>query len=322
MKKINYLGQTPTHLATACPMVLGILLDDPDQSFLNHSDRDGFDPLYYTTSLSTSLCISPSIRCSECPCSLSVEALLMHDCSISLLANVDRYGTNNSFGCAFRRSTARVQEIILKHLKDRRLRLRDMAIYRGYDSDHENDLSSPKVTLIPEGQAVMNILMYFLKSSLIVPPPLCLGTWTLEHTQYGAMERYGDEESVFHYIDDPETAKVAFDLGFRCLDVVGPRRLTALFRMNINPVYQCWLIGQGARTIDLHCVKIGLELSSLLMANLGLFLQRDWTKVATSRETIQEVVTLASNLPYDNQSRCPCSLPGHEPIAMMVRCSW
>lgn len=116
----NALGQTPLHLAADKPVFLELLVHAANPSVLNQTTSAGESALDYAMNMSSRSCSSPRHGyCSRCDCARCVVILLNEDCAVT---------SCQSYLTILESASKRCRTRYIRHMKDRRQRLKRLAL--------------------------------------------------------------------------------------------------------------------------------------------------------------------------------------------------
>lgn len=117
------MDQSPLHLAAGKPSCLKLLVNAANAALINQTDVDGNTPLVYAIELARIYCQEWRRwkKCSRCSCAECVVILLKSDCAITGLRN-------KGVSCIIHHLPERCRTRYLRHLKNRRDRLKQLAL--------------------------------------------------------------------------------------------------------------------------------------------------------------------------------------------------
>ncbi|KAI1631059.1 hypothetical protein F4809DRAFT_634069 [Biscogniauxia mediterranea] len=266
----------------------------------------------------TTVCLAHSNteRCSdECSCTAVIDILLKRNCPLrsSIARIILRYGSLKQV------------DTILRYIKDGRERLRDLS-YR-YLSDEEQMRFGICDSSIPDWRAAEIVAALERKG---ISPYRCLKLepydYRLCHPDSGL-----DCGSIFHRIVSAEHAELAFNLGFRDVDMPFGgetplcRTCRGRFYYPRNRLsYACWLIDHGAdytlRVVDKYNPSrrtVAHYLSDTLVCYLTWDRHRPYP---TYDREVRQLYNLLSNLQIEDDCVCGCSAPsqGCYPLTILL----
>lgn len=208
----NFCGQTPVHLAVLVgnALVLKVVLSFSNEKLLNTRDAYSYYPIDYVT-LRQLHKACRTRRASDCEGCMMLEALLNAGSVLFPHALQLGLGWEND---ATRNSSFAVREILLRHLKDRRMRLQDLAQRRLSKKQRRDLISLADCVLDRYATRAQNLLE---DQSIHIPSYLKV------HDEHEDPRRSGPSGTIYAYICDQTTAKLSWKLGFRdigtdCMD--------------------------------------------------------------------------------------------------------
>ncbi|KAH7219660.1 hypothetical protein DER44DRAFT_761358 [Fusarium oxysporum] len=150
----NLFGHTPFHLAAKKPSFLRVLVEAADAALLSQTDGSNHSPLECAVSLSRLICREHSRMCKRCTCAECAVILLKADCAIPTSSSLQ-----DILGAASKRCKLRY----VRHMKDRRDRLKQLALENlsgtdiqqlGLESERILDLNALKVTQLLQERGI------------------------------------------------------------------------------------------------------------------------------------------------------------------------
>ncbi|KAI3574497.1 hypothetical protein IWW34DRAFT_705998 [Fusarium oxysporum f. sp. albedinis] len=150
----NLFGHTSLHLAAKKPSFLRVLVEAADAALLNQTDRYNYSPLDFAVSLSRLSCREHSRMCRRCTCAECAVILLKADCAIPASSSLQFILNGASKRCKLR---------YVRHIKDRRDRLKQLALENlsgtdiqqlGLESEHILDFNAFKVTQLLQERGI------------------------------------------------------------------------------------------------------------------------------------------------------------------------
>lgn len=236
----NYCGQTPVHIAVLAgnASILKLVLSFSNEKLLNTADTYGAYPIDYLTlrQLHKTCHSQPVSDCEGCVMS---EALLnagsrLFPSTLSIGLGGENQDTSDlSFA---------VGKIFLRHLKERRTRLQDLAAKHLPKDQQREQISSENYILDRNASKVQKLLE---ERSIYVPSYLKVD------------EGHEITRTIYDYIKDRHTAKFAWKLGFRDLgtdsmygfyevldEVLVDRETEQLIEHNLIG-FASWLVDRG-----------------------------------------------------------------------------
>ncbi|KAI1492916.1 hypothetical protein F5X96DRAFT_624243 [Biscogniauxia mediterranea] len=259
---------------------------------------------------------SDTERCSdECSCTAVIDILLKRNCPLGY----------SSARIILQDGSLKQADTILRYIKDGRERLRDLS-YR-YLSDEEQMRFGICDSSIPDSRAAEIVAALERKG---ISPSRCL---KLEPYDYRLCPpNFGlDCGSIFHCIMSAERADLAFNLGFRDVDVpfegVTPLFKTCwrwrLFPMS-HPSYSCWLIDHGVdytrRVVDKYKPSRH-TIAHYLSVFLPNYLKWEIDEIYPAHDQdVRRLYNLLSNLQIEDDCVCGCSAPsqGCYPLTILL----
>ncbi|KAF0324191.1 hypothetical protein GQ607_008621 [Colletotrichum asianum] len=200
----NYCGQTPVHIAVLAgnASILKLVLSFSNEKLLHMADSYDHYPIEYVTPRQMHKACH-SQRVSICEGCMMLEALLnagsvlfTHALQLGL-GGEDEVSQNLSFP---------VREILLRHLKERRMRLQDLAI-KQLTKGKRRGLISPANYVLDRNATRLQKLLE--DQSTHIP-------WHLKvYNRHENTEISDSPGTIYGYICDRTTAKLAWKLGFR-----------------------------------------------------------------------------------------------------------
>ncbi|VTT72410.1 unnamed protein product [Fusarium fujikuroi] len=186
----NLFGHTPLHLAVGKPSILRVLVDAADIALLNWTDNEVFSALDLAVSVSGTNCREGRTRmCKRCRCAECAVILMKADCMIS----------TSTLGRALEYASKRCKLRCLRYMKDRRDRLKRLALENLPKTDIEQLCLESKYVLDSEAFEVTQRLQ---QAGICVPEALAVG----------------DNESfwpIYQLVDSCDDADLLFRLGSR-----------------------------------------------------------------------------------------------------------
>ncbi|KAJ3543860.1 hypothetical protein NM208_g3352 [Fusarium decemcellulare] len=308
----NVFGHNALHLCLTWTAGLRLLLEQQRATRPLMSDRDsyGFTPLDYALSHSGDICLgdiclqstSPICGCSDVAC-----MLLDKDCRVALDFSCE-------FGLRFASQKARI--LLLQHLKNRRERLREIAIRHLSDSELQELGVTPDA--LPDTMAEE------------IWAKLCR-RGVLEGRHDGLSPNIGYEylsywkepsarKGIFYFLNNPQVAEMAFNLGFRSIDEANIDHITPIQNLEhkwarlYGPLetvlaYAAWLIEKGAR-IDYSTNSLAISAAHSLARMVAWWALEDYETGSKGVEVpaeIARVLSLVCDSNTQSHIPCPCS---------------
>lgn len=314
----NLFGHTPLHLAADKPDCLRILVETADAGALEkRTDVSGFDCSVLETAVFVSgmLCqeSTEDVLCQGCPCAESAAILLEADCAVP---------TSYVMQAMFHSASFRCKLLCIHHMKDRRTRLRQLALDNlaethvkrlGLDeSKRVLDYHAPEVIRLLQAGGVS------IAGSLAVQR-----SW-----------RYISLYQMPKLI--PATAELLFQAGFQDVDSWWRGQpegmsLSQLHWLAEHGATSCWLRHSPSKSADharqarLLFGKIGSELGAKVGGGYLTLSGRDSIHAAFALEArhywinkLHEAVLSAEGM-ADDACRCCCSFAGCTPFTALWR---
>lgn len=316
----DLFGHTPLHLAADKPSCLRILVSAVDTRLLNETDRlDEFGEYAVETALYLS-----GLHCRErgsgrmcrrCRCAECTVILLNADCALPVSRHLQDVLSSASIRCKRR---------YIRHMKDRRERLKQLALDQlssaeveqlGLDSDRVLDCLAPRVIRLLSDRGV-----YIPKALTVISP-----TW----------------RPVYQALSSPQDAELFFRAGFQDTDLWC--NYTDLAEFCLFPCeigqdlsYLHWLAKHGAISYQLKSFesamdifianytygKIGEELNFNISKKSGddLQLSPNLSPIAPSCIAwVTELNAVALPATFADGCDCKCSSEGCNPITSLLK---
>lgn len=323
VREMGPFGQNILHFCLNWETGLRLLLEkEAIQGLVHQPNARGYTPLTNALNGSGRVCkelfgLKP---CSDCGCSAAVNLLLDTDCplGLNLIPNPFKLGASRKAKIA-----------LLEHFAQRRERLQKLALH----ILPESDLRDIGVSLneLPDmtAPAIWHRLQSLHQSGVVKVLHNGLDTLTenelSDHVQQG----------IFHILDNPEDAEVAFNLRFKGVDtpngdgatpVLSSARLVAYgSRTEYQLAYADWLIQKGAR-LEYCPNSLGISAAHDLALCCGEWVCQEFSK---SRRCVQAPIhierVLLAVAHSTAQSRLPClcateelSLPLHHLVVALL----
>ncbi|KAI1745155.1 hypothetical protein F4680DRAFT_404447 [Xylaria scruposa] len=217
-------------LAVRWPAGLNHILE-MDPCFFNSKEIKAL--LRNATSYTQHLCKegSWSCLCSDCSCSESAEILLNHGCAL----------TSQDISRIFKTPVSmNTRHTILQHLRLWRQKLQEcLRLYQSVGPQDELTADDPNILDHEAPHAVQTL------QSIGIDPFKMFG---LQQGDYRLGCSLDEPFSIYFVVRNPTTAQMAFDLGFRDIDVLckGATPLSKAAETQSDLLYCLWLIDKGA----------------------------------------------------------------------------
>jgi hypothetical protein len=304
----NAFHLTPIHLAVTWPDGLRALLN---RSGLPPVDPGFESPLSISTRYASEICKGrDSVLCSNCSCFESAEIILRHDCSL----------WDSDLRILLREASFKTKVILIKHVKEHRIRQRDFALGSlSIEDCHSLGLHSMS---IPDASA-HQVIQLLHRGGWKVPDPLQI------RTNKGT-KNSSDWGSFYHYIKCPATADIVLSLGFEDLDSENSRGNTPLSQAR-SPQYAIWLIEYGAdiAASSTHIVGSKFNQSTVhgVAEDFGSYLS-DYLDQASIRHRHQpeldpecrnRLFHLICNTDAPDNCECACSSQEYNPFLAILK---
>ncbi|KAH7141998.1 hypothetical protein EDB81DRAFT_899466 [Dactylonectria macrodidyma] len=320
----NLFGHTPLHLAADKPSCLRLLVEVADARLLNQTDDaseiGGFEmsALETAVSLSGLRCREPTRRhrkCRRCRCAECTVILLKADCALPVSANLQGVFSPASKRCKLR---------YIRHVKDRRDRLKQLALENLPATEVDRlGLASKRVLDSLASQVIQ----------LLQDRGVCIA-------EALAVARNGPS-SVYQALRSPWDAELFFRVGFHDTDSwynVDATELNAV----PNLPYLHWLARSGAISCQLNSFassrdvitarfifwKIGIDLmwhSPYKCLNLSRFAPSEFSEWSRGLPPDDRIVWIhelhAAALPANTADSClcKCSLGGCTALTSLLK---
>lgn len=306
----NELGQSPLHLAGDKPLCLQLLVEAAIPVQINQVDNYGWSALDTAMIVSSNLCNNNLEygRCSRCNCADSVAILLKSDCAILM----PHYGLQY----ILRASTTRCQSRYISHLKDRRRRLKQLALNNLPFSDIKALRLDSKEILDVYAPQTVNMLH---QHNVEIPDALSI-------VRDGCP---GDFQPVYRALSDYRHANKFFDMGFCEVDDAGGDRLPPLACHGIGAWhsvnYLSWLVDHGANIFrPLDRVKspyLGKGASSAhhVFCEIGKLLGTRMNLSPRNLSSIHALNAIVIPSSLADYCQCRCTLGGCTPFINMLK---
>ncbi|EJP69640.1 uncharacterized protein BBA_01605 [Beauveria bassiana ARSEF 2860] len=222
----NLFGHTPLHLAADKLLFLRLLVKVADARLLNQADgRDGLGLSVVETAVSLSKlhCREDSGMCKNCSCDECAVTLLEADCALPVSQNLQDVLASASERCKL---------TYARHMKDRRDRLKQLALENlsieeverlGLASESLLDSHASEVTQLLQG------------GGIAVPAALAVVS--------------SESLPVYHALYSPKDAEIFFNVGFRDTDAWSTRGMAEIALLCCSPSmglgYLHWLSKHG-----------------------------------------------------------------------------
>ncbi|KAM5370899.1 hypothetical protein ACJZ2D_008332 [Fusarium nematophilum] len=302
------LGRNILHMCSNWALGLQLILrHESTHSLMNEHANNGLPPVCHSLEISGSICKYPDnwTLCRNCDCSETLQIFLDMDCAVFIWWHW-------SFKLLERAST-KARLLFLQHLKNRRERLRDVAMAHL----PATQLLALGVTKerIPDMRAgsVWNALG---DAGVKVPDAL----------QVSSADR-----GLMCAIRCPKVAELAFDLGFHDIDTGDKKGNTPILLLEPYPdalpvlEYAAWLLLKGAR-LDTMANSLGISACHSLGQIFAYWIMREYLhRSRFPTLPSPELVRLLSIICH-NQAQahvpCPCSTDGTlRPLRWLLTCS-
>ncbi|KAL2686903.1 hypothetical protein Neosp_004446 [[Neocosmospora] mangrovei] len=239
----DLFGQNIVHFCLNWETGLRLLLEkEATHRLVNQPDAAGFTPLMDALKLSADACqelYGPGL-CSDCGCSAAVKLLLETDCPIGLHLIVDPSGL---------RASPRAKIVLLEHLAQRRERLQKLALYYLPESELRNLEVSPNELPDMTATAIWDRLQSLHQSGVVGVLHNGLDPLTeANHSDHV-------QEGIFHLLNDPRDAEVAFNLGFKDQPALA-LHLLGYLRMITSNVDATYLAKSIIRVLTMEALSI------------------------------------------------------------------
>lgn len=323
VRETDFVGHNILHFCLNWDTGLRLLLDkEATHHLINQPDTAGFTPLMDALILSGHVCdesYGPDL-CSDCGCSTAVKLLLETDCPVGLSLIDDLPGF---------RSSPKAKIALIEHLAQRRERLQKLAWHHLPKSELRDlgvSLNELPDMTVP---AIWDRLQSLHQSGFV--KVLHNGLDPLTENELSGHVQQG----IFHLLDHPRDAEVAFNFGFKGIDtpngdgatpVMWPNRSVPFRAGNeYRLAYGDWLIQKGAR-VEYCANSLGISAAHDLARCCGEWVRYDFYK---SRRCIQVPIhigrVLLAVVHSTAQSRLPCpctteelSLPLHYLVVALL----
>lgn len=199
----NYCGQTPVHIAVLAgnASVLKLILPFSNEKLLNTRDAYSCYPIDYMTIRQLHKACHTQ-RVSNCEGCMMLEALL--NAGSGIFPHTLQLGLGGDDEVIQNLSLA-VREILLQHLKERRTRLQDLA-KKQLSKEQRRDLAFPVNCVLDRSSRRVQELLGDQSSHI----PSYLKVYNEDEDT----ELLGSPATIYGYICDQATAKLAWRLGF------------------------------------------------------------------------------------------------------------
>lgn len=316
LQERNLFGQTPLHLAVGRSACLRLLLQGPGTALLDQPDFSGYTPLEYA-----------ALSCKE-SCEASMIVILESDCRVP-----------NQFSSIFSKLCQICRGELLKHIKNRRERLKKFALERLPGAEASALGLDQTAVLDSKANLVTQALS---KRGFEIPSPLRIDVCLKNRVgQFDALNAGFDlyqSVSMFHQspLNTPfgSNFEVLFQLGFRDFEepysVEGSPLLSwlgcpvyvrgsELEIWEVNRIDACiWLINHGVNLWDPISRDIPATNAHFLYASMdlaeGMTLMSD-----PARPKAQFLTRALSTHDVRDNCDCRCSLGGCSPILWFLR---
>ncbi|KAI0436950.1 hypothetical protein F4803DRAFT_197268 [Xylaria telfairii] len=321
----NLLGHSPLHLAVDKPKFLRVLVQAADTTILNQAS---FGPNCRSI-LEAALVVSGELRCLEghssrrcrrCSCAESVVILLKADCALPVSETLQQ---------SLNRASQRCKLKYIRHVKDRRDRLRQLALENlpptevdrlGLAPGHVLDSFAPQVVQL-------------LQDHYHVQIPAALTVLEMEPRDQGS------PLSIYQALADRRDAELFFRSGFHdtdswCrYDVVGLDGFNNRFNSRSFLLYLHWLMKHGSMSHQLKSFKSGNRIFAtnylflILGQNLGPSIYNRCFFYDSSielplderRAWIHELNTSVLKTNNADACRCKCSPKGCTALTSLLK---
>ena len=301
---------TPIHLACEWPEGLSELLSG---SGLPPIDPGYDSPLAFSTKYSAIICTEGKnpVLCSNCSCYKSTETLLRYDCIIGESVGSNLYNL-------LREASFRTKVTLLKHLKGRRVRLRDFAL--GSLSRHDCMSIRLDINHIPDTNEYQ-IVKLLERRGFQVPEAL----QTVEISAGSP-----DRSSIYHKINCHATADVLLALGFTEFDSEDSNGRTPLSRA-VSLEYATWLIDHGADITAPSSNAVGFSRNQKVVHGVAhsfgrylgeILFPTEWatdTRQKFHPELSNRFFNLISDVETPDKCVCSCSAQGCTPFLAILK---
>lgn len=275
VRETDIFGQNIVHFCLNWETGLRLLLEkEATHHLVSQPDARGFTPLMDALELGKRLCQEPygPDLCSGCGCSATVKLLLETDCPVGLNLIPDLFPVGIS---------PKAKIALLEHLAQRRERLQRLALHHLPESELQ-DLGV-SLNQLPDATApaIWEKLQSLHQSGVVKVLHNGLnpgsGRQLVNHSRQG----------VFHLLQEPRYAEVAFNLGFKGINTPDRDGITPIIRSTLrsNPftrekdklLYPNWLIEKGAR-IDDCSNSLGISAAHDLACWFGQWVHKSFFK--------------------------------------------
>ncbi|KAI1208506.1 uncharacterized protein F4807DRAFT_431554 [Annulohypoxylon truncatum] len=278
------------HFAAYWPKGLELLLEarpdlDLEMEFFHKT------PLEAAVQSSTDLCQEEKgALCQNCPCFESTEILLK--CH-SRLPNIMKLG----LPCA----TTKVVYTILNHIKEWRQQLKDLA-KRELSSAEKSQFSLYDSSVLDH--SACDVIRRLEARG--ISPSKHFGLDPDDYRLFPSSSRSTRSDSIYHHISDVRTAQIAFELGFRDVDVSNGVE-TPIMRLCWKFGRFGWLLARGANATNLLPGERGFSGQTAAHRFMRSFKSAD----VPIQLHLLSIFRRFSALQIEDNCRCSCCNTGH-----------
>ena len=309
-------GQTPLHLAIGQPACLKILLQGPGRALLDQPEFSGYTALEYA-----------AMSCGE-PCEASMIILLEFDCRVP-----------NQFSRIFSKLCQTCKGELLKHIRNRRERLKRFALERLPGAEASAMGLDQAAVLDSKANLVTKALW---KRGFDIPSPLRLDVCLT--SRVGRLDELNMEfdlyqsESMFHQspLNTPfgSNFEALFQLGFRDFEHPASPEVSPLLSWITCPLYvlrsefdiwesnrikACiWLIEHGAKLWDPISGDFPATIAHYLYGSIHLF-EKMTSNKDPAKQRAQFLTRTLSTRDVRDDCDCRCSPGGCSPFIWFLR---
>lgn len=312
LRERNIMGQTPLHLAARNPACLRLLVGAADTAVINQADCNGAPVLTYAMRLSRSRCRNDGEPCSWCNCADSAVILLNADCAMNtgMESGLDILG----------RSSRRYRSRYLRHLKNRRERLKQLALKNLSILDHQRLKLQDGIVLDVHAPEAVRRLQ---ERGVEIPEALAVDTLGFAYRRLLC--------SNFSHIPKP-VAEAFYTLGFRNTDPfdngIGDDETSLTDQLETEkPEYLHWLVEHGVELFrrlapsSRACnaqLDQGVFTAHIVLFKAGCYMrEKGFPKVEFG--TLESLLTTILAVESFDNCRCKCSPEGCSPLTYMLK---
>ena len=299
-------GATPLHLSLDNPYILRILATAASSTQLNRGDETQRNALHHALQFSSQRCQNGSelTECSNCTCTEPATVLLQADCAVSI----------DAWQVSFETLSMRCKTEFIQHMKDRRARLKKIAVSNLAPSERENFRLHSQDALDSHAREVYDRLR---ERGIQVPDALTPQLYN---------------KSILNELGYPHDANLFIEHGFRhitSIDIYRAHKFRSVTIIQPLPLeYIHWLLDHELDPFrTLHRDRMptrrspkGLTTAHYIFHSIGDVLSWPRTKISPfSQASIRALsaIILPENIADD--CRCRCSLGGCRPLTSLLR---